>query len=117
MINYNNTLIEYFKANDTDFKKLINCEFEKSILSSFVQFMEEFFSRIGLMSCIITPIVPQEWNVKYTLSTNNIFSEASGTFIVNEEPINRKEAEELLAKEIIEILSVVDMNKVNERIK
>jgi len=35
MITYNKTLIEYFKANDTDFKKLVNNEFEKSNLASF----------------------------------------------------------------------------------
>ena len=118
MITYNNTLIEYFKANDTQFKKFVNEEFEKNKISSFIQFVNEvIFYNIGLTSCSIKPLIPDQWEVIYLIDKNNVFSEEPGTFIVNEEPLNRKEAEEKLSVEVIKLLSVVDMSEVNNRIK
>jgi len=116
MITYNNTLIEYFKANDTEFKKLLNKEFEKSNISSFIQFMDSFFYKLGLVSTDIQPIEQSKWITSYVLGIDNIFSKESDNIVVTEFPILRKEAENKLATKIIELLSFIDMNKVSKRI-
>ncbi|NQY29232.1 MAG: hypothetical protein HRT69_07155 [Flavobacteriaceae bacterium] len=116
MITYNNTLIEYFKANDTEFKKLLNKEFEKSRLASFIQFMDSFFCKLGLISVNIKPIENARWDSLYTLSPENIFSQEFGSILVTNTPLPRKEAEEKLSEVVIELLSIVNINEVKKQI-
>jgi len=116
MITYNNTLIEYFKKNDTEFKKLLNKEFEKSRLASFIQFMDGFFCKIGLISVIVKPIEGSKWDGQYTLSDNNLFSKEPGDILITNTPLRRKEAEDKLSEVVIELLSIVNINDVKKQI-
>ncbi|NQY31476.1 MAG: hypothetical protein HRT69_18665 [Flavobacteriaceae bacterium] len=116
MITYNNTLIEYFKADDTQFKKYVNQMFEESRLSSFIEYLEGFFKTIGIVSTNILPIDTRKWMSYYELSEDNLFSKKADRTLSNEYPVSRKEAEDKLAENIIELLSVVDMSEVNNRI-
>jgi len=116
MITYNKTLIEYFKLNDTEFKKLLNKEFEKSNIASFIQFMDGFFRKLGLISVTVKPIEGARWDGQYTLSTNNLFSKEPGDILVTNIPLYRKEAENKLSEVIIELLSIVNVNEIKKQI-
>ena len=116
MINYNNILIEYFKANDTEFKKLVNIKFEESKISRFIQFMDGFFCKIGIMSCDIKPIENGKWETYYMLGHDNMFTEESKIVYATDKPIKRKEAELLLANQVIGLLTHIDMSEVSKRI-
>jgi len=117
MITYNKTLIEYFKANDTDFKKLVNKEFEKSNIASFIQFMDDFFWKLGIISSNIDPIENEKWMSYYVLGHDNMFTHEVETINATKGPINRKDAEEKLAGKIIKLLAFINLNEVKERIK
>jgi len=112
MITYNNTLIEYFKANDTEFKKLLNKEYEKSNISSFIQYMDAYFAKLGIISTNIIPIEGAKWNTQYTLGIDNLFSKEPDTIVVTNIPVSRKEAEGILATKVIALLSTIDMNEI-----
>jgi len=116
MITYNKTLIEYFKQNDTEFKKFLNEKFEKSSISSFIQFMDGFFYKIGLISTNIKPIEGSKWDSQYTLSIDNVFSKEPGDILVTDIPVHRKQAEEKLSKVVIELFTCIDMGQVNEKV-
>jgi len=116
MITYNNTLIAYFKANDTDFKKYLNEKFEQSNIASFIQFMDAFFYKLGLISTNLHPIEGSKWDAYYVLGYENIFSTNADKIVITDSPIQREPAEEKLAKKIIELFAFIDMSKVNDRI-
>jgi len=116
MITYNKNLIEYFKANDTDFKKLLNKEFEKSNLASFIQYMDNFFCKLGIISSNIDPIENGKWESYYVLGHDNMFTHEGENVYTTDGSVKRKDAEEKLAVKIIELLSFIDMSEVNERI-
>jgi len=116
MITYNNTLIEYFKANDTAFKKYVNSEFEKSNISSFIQFVEGVFKSIGIITTTILPIDTRKWMSYYEIGPENIFSKEPGKINISTFPLTRKESESKLAIQIIELLSNVNMSELNNRI-
>lgn len=118
MITYNKIITEYFKANDTDLKRLVNTKFEESKITNFIHYTNEFFYKLGLTSVIIRPAeMACEWDAQYDLSSDNIFSEKTESILLNEEPVYQGAAEEILAKEVIKLISTADINEVNNRIR
>ena len=117
MITYNKNLIEYFKKNDSEFKKLVNKEFEKSNRASFIGFLDNFFYKLGIISSNIDPIENGKWESYYVLGIDNMFTHEAETVNTTNGPIKRKEAEEKLAGKIIELLAFIDMREVNKRIE
>ena len=95
----------------------MNKEFEKSNLASFIQYMDNFFYKLGIISSNIDPIENEKWESYYVLGLDNMFSHEAETINATDRPIKRKEAEEKLAGKIIELLSFIDMSEVNKRNK
>jgi|GEM_PF-1839371 len=116
MITYNNTLIEYFKANDTEFKRYVNEKFQESNRASFIGFIDNFFYNLGLMSTNIVPIENGKWEAYYVLGHDNMFTNEVETINATDGPIKRKDAEEKLAAKIIELLAFLDVSEVKNRI-
>lgn len=116
MITYNNTLIEYFKKNDTEFKRYVNEKFQESNRASFIGFLDNFFYKLGLISTNIVPIEQSKWEAYYVLGNESMFTKESKSITVTKKPMLRKEAEIILSKNIIELLDFVDIREVNKRI-
>jgi len=117
MITYNKTLIEYFKQNDTEFKKYVNEKFQESNKASFIQFIDNFFYTLGLISTNIVPVIEgDEWEAYYVLGNENMFAKETKSVTVTSNPMSSKKAEEKLASKIIELLTFIDIREVNNRI-
>jgi len=95
---------------------LLNEKFDKSSISSFIQFMDGFFYKIGITSTNIKPIEGSKWDSLYTLSADNVFSKEPGDILVTNIPVHRKQAEEKLSKVVIDLFTSIDMTQVNEKI-